>query len=452
MLPAIGLLAATPAAAVDISVPGFYSVATEAAGVQLVSVQNPPLGPVTNQFVQDTVGYAASSLDSGGGSSAAAATFYPGELAAQAGSLICTQFIPSGQPVQCPTTPPPYPLLADAQYPTNEQDTASANGQQVGGDSVPLLITPGIAEATAHERDNSSHTTVASGSLLTGTPAALSIGAVTSATSTTVDGKGVHVHVETTVHDITLPGRLHIDVLHAVDQLLVPEGGKPVGAPQVTIGGVTVAGHAATIDEKGVHIEGQAAPSLLQNIAQQGMDVRFGGIDKTLALGTARTAAYGLQVQFDRPINGIPYQCLASPTVPLPDPLPNQVPCPPDANRQYTVTLNLGAVGAAVIAQPGDNLSFPDFSGGLPTPGSFGVGAPSFTPPGAGGTLPSVAGATGTAGTTGARPQVAARPQRGVALLTDDLSTLYLALAGGAAALFLGWRAATVLMSTRRHA
>jgi len=61
-------------------------------------------------------------------------------------------------------------------------------------------------------------------------------------------------------------------------------------------------------------------------------------------------------------------------------------------------------------------------------------------------------GATGTAGTTGARPQVAARPQRGVALLTDDLSTLYLVLAGGAAALFLGWRAATVLMSTRRHA
>ena len=170
------VVAALPAQASTAQAPGFYSVQTEAAGVQLISEQHHPLGPVTNQFIRDTVGYAASSLDSGGGSEAAAAAFYPGELAAQAGHLLCTQFIPADSPVQCPAEPPAYPLLADAQYPTTEHDTAAANAQPVGGATLPVDLTPVTAEAAAHQRDNESHTTVATGSLLGGTPVAMSLG------------------------------------------------------------------------------------------------------------------------------------------------------------------------------------------------------------------------------------------------------------------------------------
>lgn len=453
-LPAAGLvvaalpllaLAATPAQA---AVPGAYTVVSQTAAVLLSAQQNPPLGPVTNELVQEAVGYTASSLDSGGGSEAAAAAFYPGNLVSTGPGLLCSEFL-QGTPAQCPTQPPAYPLLADAQYPSSTSATAPASGPQLGGNGVPVTVTPAASQAQAGQDANSASTAAGKADVLAGTPAAVSIGAVASSAATSVDATGVHVRVATTLSDVTIGGSLYIRALHSTDTVTVQEGQRPVDHPSVTLSGVTVAGQAATIDSSGIHVAGHDGPALVNDLAAQGLDVHLVGVSRQDTVGVARSSAFGLAVTQQQTVSGAPSDCVPLPTIPG---SPVQPPCPPDVNREYDTVLTLGDAGVVALANNGFSFALPAF--GVPT-GAGGLGSPlagaagtSLT--GSAGGVPALAGATGTPASGGRAPAVAAPRRTGLSLLSVNLSTLTLALAVGTAAMFLIWRAATVAALHRR--
>ncbi len=433
----VGLGTAT--ADTTVQMPGYFAVETAAAAVQFTQQQQPPVSPFSNQIFRDSLGYAASSLDSGGGSEALSAVFFPGTLVAQAPHLLCSQFLPMAQQ-QCPAEPPAYPLFADAQYPTNPSDAADVNGQEVGNDQLRGSAIRAVAKAA--QTSNSAQSVVAGLGAAGGTPAALSVGTVTGHTTTTVDGQGVHVHVESVLHDVAIGGLVRISVLRAVDDVDVPEGGTPKNTPRITFGGVTVAGQAATLDEHGLHVAGQDGPGLVRQVAQQGIALDVVGTDVKNGPGSARSTAFGLRVSIQRAVDGAPPVC-------EPAPIPQVGSCVPDVNRTYVQTATLGSVGVVAVAQKSQDFSFAEFPSSVPGPDSFGTGG-TFAPTGAG-SSPALPPETASAPSSGSAPQVAAG-NTGFSLLRVNLSTLYAVLALVTAAGFVGWRATTLLATSRRHA
>lgn len=436
------LASATSAAAADTA---FVHVETAAAAVLMSSAQHPGLTPFSSEVVDDATAYTASVLDSGGGSQAQAAAIYPGALVVQGPALLCQEIVPQYFGTDCPFTPPDYPLLADASYPTHPHDAAAAGGQPVGGSGLPLTLVPGRAEATAAERGNDATTSTTAVDLLAGTPAAMTIGSAVSSTTSHATEGTVTVRVESVLHDVTIAGAVHVAVIDAVDEITAAPGTRPVDRPHVTVGGVTVAGQAATIDEAGVHVAGQDGPAPPQPLRQQGVSVRLVGVDRSDHPGVARSTATGLLVTAAVPVQGVP--SVPNPVGCPPDPFP----CPPDPsnlNATYLVDLTLGSVGALATAQPGF---------------SFALGTPLLTPPGNGvlgvrDSAPVAAAASPTS--AGAGTPAAAAPRMGppvrprwllAGFLHVPLDALYAVLALVTASVFVGWRAVVTLAAGRRR-
>ena len=406
-----------------------YAVQTTALGLSFVSTQRPPLSPVTDGLINTSTAYAASAFDASG-SQAQAAVLYPGQLVAQGPQLLCQEFLP------CPVSPPSYPLLARASYPTHPRDTAADGGQTEG--AGPVRVTPGTSLAQASAAGNSATTRATDTQILAGTAGFTTLGASTSTTTTRVAADGLHILLVSTANDITIADLVHIASVRVADDVLLVPGGRPIDDPTVTVSGVTAAGQGATIDNTGIHAAGQRSPSLAQALAAHGISLRLLGVSRSDSAGAVRTTGAGLEISFTATVSGVP-------AVPGGVPRP---PCPPqdpfclgypDPNTTYVGDFTVASVGIAATAAPGFHFPFT-----LPAtaPNALpGVLAPArATPGGSGGTTTVSFPAAGTSSAGGA-PRVAG-PRWIQRAFVDfvDLRRLYLVLAAGTIALFVGWR------------
>ena len=426
-LAAAGVVTAAPPAHADT----VFQAQTAAAAVHLVLTQQPASSIITAGLVDDAAAYVAGAFDSSGGSEAQAASVFPGNLVVQGPALFCSQVF------TCPATPPEYPLLADASYPRRSHAQASADQQSIG--QGPFVVTPSTSTASAAGDGNTGQTSAGALSILSGTPVAVTVGASTATTKVASTATSMVTSVESTVSDVDIAGLVHIRSIRATDDITVSATGKPLDHPSVTVTGVTVAGVAAQVDDKGLHVAGQNGPSLTQRVAQQGVDIRTVGAHHDDTSSLARSEATGLIVTFSLPVSGLPY---------VPNPLPSpfdQVPGV-NANGTYVGYVTLGAVGAVAGAN-----AEPAFALG----GTF-----PLTPPGAPATPAAGALADNPVlGAPGVAPiQAPQRPPQVAEIrslldgFTTDLADLYAALALGTVMLFGGWRVAVAVRRSRaRH-
>lgn len=418
-----------------------FQVQTTAAAVHVTLTQQPASSIIVASLFDDAVAYAASDFDSSGASEALAASAFPGRLVVQGPELLCSQLF------SCPTSPPAYPLLADASYPRRTHDTAPASGQPVG--SGPFVVTPLRAEAQARAASNSSSTEAGRVTLFDGTPASVVIGSSSADSAVHATNRRLVVTVRTTVSDVTIGGRVHITSVHSIDRIVMVDGHRPASRPTIRIGTVTVDGHNATIDERGLHVDGADGPALTQFVKQQGVSIRAVGAHRTHTRRGVRSDATAMTIDVNIPVSGVPYVPNPLPPFPPPfDPIP-QLPGV-NANGTYVAHLTLGAVGAAagLGVQPSFDLGG---VGSVPTAPT----TTSTTTPGSAGTVEGNDLLTDLATGSGSAPPAVA-PSRPPALRAfadllskSALEKLYAVLALGTLALFVGWRG-TVFLHRRR--
>ena len=414
-------LTATPASADSL-----FQAQTVATAVHVTITQVPASSIITASLIDDAFSYVSGAYDSSGGSEAQAATVFPGNLVVQGPGLLCSQLFP------CPFTPPDYPLLADASYPRSQHAQATANQSQLG--SGPFVVTPAGATAQAQANTNAGQTTAGRMALLTGTPVAVTVGSSSAATTLNSTGSALITHVESTVSDVSVAGLVHIASIATTDDVTMRPGAKPDDHPHITISGVTVAGQQATIDETGIHVAGANGPALGRQLAAQGVAIKTIGAAKTDAIGSARSDATGVEVDFSLPVSGTPY---------IPNPLPPPFDAIPgiNANGTYVGRVTLGAVGTAAATEV-----LPTFS-----LGTFPLAATTAQPPAAVAPPPTGAGLLQQlAAAPPAAPSVAAPTSIfRVSLDSFSLSDLYAALALGTFGLFVGWRLLALLRRRR---
>lgn len=431
------IVAAVVATPVTASAQTFYFEGeTTATAVHLTVTQKPASSIITASLVDDAAAYAASTYDSSGSSEAQAAALYPGNLVVQGPSLLCEDVLGSDPFPACPVPPPAYPLLADASYPRSSDAHAQTNSAPVG--SGPFVMTPTNAVAHATAEGNNGTTVGSQLSLLSGSPAATTIGAATARSTLQTTAAGITVHVESTVTDVTIAGLVHIASVHAIDDITVRGTAKPVDHPAITVTGVTVAGQQASIDGNGVHIAGQNGPSLAQKIAEQGLTIRTVGVNRADTASAARSDATGLTIGFSVPVSGLPY---------IPNPLPPPFDAVPgvNANGTYVGTITLGAAGGVAATQ-----TQPDFTlGGFVPPVTSVPPATVTAPPAPGGLPPQAVPSNPPA----APPVVASQPGLFHAVLDAfSLQDLYGVLALGTVLMFVGWRGLLAARKLRRGA
>ncbi len=436
-----GAVAATPAPAhADTLGAGtLFHVETTVAGVSVTSTQQPALSVVTANLVDSAVAYAATTLDASGGSRARAAGYFPGDLVVQGPSLLC------GMSGGCPVNPPSYPLLADASYPTHPH--AHAGPAAPVGDGATVTAAAGGADATAGPQATSALTRAGAVHALAGTPAAVSVGASTATSTASARSDGVHVHVESLLHDVSIAGLLRVRTVDVVDEIVARPDATPTDRPTVELSGVSFAGQSATVDATGVHVAGHTGPSPARQLSRQGVTVSVLGADRADSTGAARSTARGLMVSFALPVSGVPY-------------VPNPLPCPDsfpfclggaNVNATYVGTLVLGSAGIAVDAEPPLGLGavlLSPLSATAATAGAAQAGA-------AAAAGPALLSPSQHGGPDGA-PVVAGPPSAGsrsllAGLTRLPLDALYAVLAVVTVVLFVGWRATMTFASGRRR-
>jgi hypothetical protein len=430
------LLLSTPAAAAD-----YYRAQTTATAIHLRLTQQPAGSIITASLFDDAIAYAAGDFETAGGSEALAAPAFPGKLVTQGPALLCSQVF------ECPAKPPDYPLLADASYPRQKQDSIDAGRGPFG--AGPLVLTPVAATATATPTGNDADTASGTTTLLAGTPVALSVGAGTATSRVSSTGGRLRVHVESVVTDVIVGGLLRIESVHAVDDIVVVPGQRPRTQPRVTVAGVTVGGERAVIDESGIHVAGRDGPALGRELAARGIDVHTVAADSAVTRTAARAEATALRLDLALPVDGLPY--VPNPLPPPPPPF-DQIPALPgvNGNGTYVAQVTLGAVGAVAGIGRDGVLDLGDV-GPLPSddPGDVTVNPSRGSGPLAGPDL-----VDGLANPPAGPPPAVAGPQgtvlRGLTdlLSPEALERLYLVVALGSMGLLLGWRAT---VTARRH-
>ena len=420
----------------------FFQVETSATAVHIAVTQEPASSIITASLFDDAVAYASSGFDSGGSSEALAAPAFPGRLVVQGPQLLCSQLF------SCPVTPPDYPFLADASYPRQSHDTAQASGKPTG--AGPFVVTPVRAAASASSHANQASTEAGRTDLLARTDAAVTVGASSATTAVATHGRRTVVTVAATASDITVADLVHIASVRAVDRVVVAAGRRPIAHPQVTVHGVTVSGHSASIDEQGVHVDGVGSDALLRQIDQRGVTIRAIGTQRDTSRTATHSQAVGLSIDVALPVSGVPY--IPNPLPPLPPPF-DQIPALPgvNANGTYVGHISIGAVGAAagVGIQPTFDLDGVTPQGPAATTPSRGDGAVTADRAPLGGN-DLVQGLE-----TPASPPSVAPAGTGVlrgfvdAISKTQLETLYAVLALGSLGLFIGWRAAVAVRTGR---
>jgi hypothetical protein len=415
------VLTGTAGHAQDPARPDSFGGIATASALHFVADRNPQPTPVSDAFHAE-VPYSTTSFDSSGNASARAASIYPGAGFLGVPGLLC-QF--NAQACQVISAVPPYPFIAQAQYPDKPDDAATVNSGAV--EQAPLQVTP--VGTTAHATPDGVEAKNSASSA--GVQGLVSVGNTVTHSKQVFEGSTLVVTAESAVTDVDLAGALHIDGIRSTAVAKV-DGAKITSAvAKTTISGASINGVPVVIDSTGVHVAGEgdngalnaAANTVLATFKATGIEVRLLDPLKKVKGGGAAASTGGLLISFENTVN-------------LPDPPPPpdpRIPTVPRQNGDYTGSVTLAGAGVAAHAAPGLDFSFPAPEVPLAPPPAL---QGSVQQPTASGPLTPAGPAVAPAAPAPAAPQTAAAPKThpaavlGVDLSSKRLKTLALILLG----------------------
>ena len=411
-------------------------------------------------------------------SDARASLYYPGPSGVNAVNLICDQvlsqiFNPKALPpaLDAPlcNPAPTYPLYAQAD--PRRPDVRVDTSQQVGS-GFPATFT--AVSAIAHAgRDNVTSDAVIAGLRSIGLPSvapaslafrrqaavalhgplaansvtaqdtdvdAVRVDSITSRTSQKYDSNGaLVVHAETALKRVSLLGG-NVQIASISSTSTSTTDGQNVNThdEHVTLGGVTVAGTPAAIDETGIHVDGNSSAvntqlnqALAQLFGATGTKIQLLTTNGSSQQGSVQSSAQGLLVYTEQLL---------------------QI---PNATDTYFFEFSLGAVGTTATASAERGLGTALEAGGIgglepapatvsgateaATPGSFSPGTPAVPASSFNNTTRRPGGTTTRRAATGGVLQQLERDLRG-ALISHRFDILYLALTAAAFGLVLSSR------------
>lgn len=318
--------------------------AVDASGTTIASALGGFLEPrpgfiVVQDLVHPELAWVTTAFATSGGSTARAASYYPGEGPLAVPGLAC-----SASPELCQSVPPPdYPLLAQASHPTKPEASATVSGepQTVG----PLATTPGVVSAAADDK-GARAVAVADAVAL----APISVAAVRSSSSQVLEDGVLVMRSEVVLSGVDVAGALQMDQVRSVALVRVPPGAPAEGSAQTVVSGATAGGVPVTISAAGIEVQGQgdggavgtAAQDVLGQLAAAGVEARALPPAATLEPGKGAASTGGLLISFSRDVEGVA----------LPPPAPSP-------NRTYVGTFNLAAAGVTGFAAPAASFDSP---------------------------------------------------------------------------------------------
>lgn len=311
-----------------------YTAATQSVGAQF-AFNVPGVVPLPDQnLIEEDAPFSRVTLAGGPVVDSLSAPYYPGDIAANLGSLLATFGFPGLLPNE--------PFLAQAKFPTSPGFPAKASfgGTPTAGAPGALSIFSAISNATVGGGDATSSISDLSidslgsttslpiiGGIIAGASSLLDVGNISASNTVSVDSSQVKATSSSTMKALDIAGMVDISGLTS-NAGCTSDGTKATPTASLTLGQVTVEGAKAFIDNQGVHVVGLSTgalgvtPATLQKsldatLAADGISIRV--LDPVLTTnGAAGTAnAGGLVVslahQFDVPF--IP----GEPTIPVPE-------------------------------------------------------------------------------------------------------------------------------------
>ena len=326
---ALGPLSGAGAGA-DTSLVGYNGTAL-AIGSQF-TFNVPGVVPLPNEnLIEEDVPFARMSVGSGPVVDALAAPYYPGDIAADLGSLL--------QTFGAPALPLNDPLLAESKFPTSPGYPAHATFDQSPN------AAPGTPTVFSSSADSSSSGGDATGTVadialanlahlpaLPGIPATagqslVDVGHISSTNEVTVGASSITSTATAQVDAIDVAGLVDIAGLTSTANA-TSDGTTGTPTASLHLGAVTVDGQSAYIDGSGVHVASSSAPTagispaqlqqtVDKTLGQDGISIRTLDPKLTTTGAMASADAGGLVIslthQFDVPF--IP----GEPTIPLPE-------------------------------------------------------------------------------------------------------------------------------------
>jgi hypothetical protein len=345
----------------------------EALGVQVAFNIVPGPLPLSSNLIEDDLSFARTVVSGGPQASVQAAPYYPGDTAANLGSLLASD----GVPLPIPNDP----LQAFASYPASPKEPATSTFPK-GAKSSGVSVASGTAHAGATRETATATITQLSAGPIT-------IAKIQSTNTVTPARSCMTAAAATVIQGIDIAGLVHISSVNS-QAIARTDGTSAVPTGAVHVGQVTVAGLDASIDKQGIHILNKVptvlglTPQLVQNTLNQtlkadGLSVQLLAPAKSTKTGSAKSNSGALVISFSHAI-AVPY-IPGEPTIPVPGlgnvPLPSGV-----YKATTTITLGSSVVEAAATLPPAYHpITTP---GGAPVSGgSPSGGAPdsSFPPP-----------------------------------------------------------------------
>jgi hypothetical protein len=361
----------------DTSLQG-YNATTLAVGAQF-AFNVPGVVPLPNEnLIEEDAPFARTNVGQGPVVDSLAAPYYPGDIAANLGSLLAEFGAPSSLPDLNET------LLAHTQFPSSPSEPGHATFGEAPAQATPLL--PSIFYATSDSSNGGGDATATltdlaldplgqSGLLqkvLNGVAAvtnkntaaskapttALSlvdVGNISAATSVSINSSSITDTATSDVKALDIAGMIDIaDITSTANATSDGTTGTPTST--LHLGQVTVDGATAFIDNKGVHIASTSTassgitPAQLQQtvnatLTQDGISIQLLNPQLTTNGAQAQADAGGLQISISHQID-VPY-IPGEPTIPLPV-LGNEG--LPAGLYTATTSLTFGLAQAAVAA------------------------------------------------------------------------------------------------------
>jgi hypothetical protein len=373
--------------------PDSYGGDATASTIHVQGNRKPGLFPAVDNPFNSDLPYASTSIDSSGAATASAAPYTPGQGVLGVPALLCVFAGPLCQKV----TPPDYPFLAYAQYPSKQDAKATVAPGTVQAGAAQVTLGKTVAHA---DPDRVAALTEAGGAGIAG---ALSADEATAHSEQHFVGATLVSSTESIVKGLDIAAKvLHIDSVRSVATSKVDGAKVSAATATTTVSGASVAGTPVTIDSKGIHAAGHGddgaathqVNAALKALAQAGVSVRQLGSTHKAHKGVAVAQTGGLLITFTRPVN------VKNPVPPLPCP-PAPLPCVssgPNPNGTYFGSVTLAGAGVSAFATPASPavsvgpVDVPSPQAGGPQPVSHGGG---------GGTAPAPPGSDAVAGGTG---------------------------------------------------
>ena len=358
--------------------PKVFSTATNAVGVDYVPDQQGGLTPIKDTFHMQFV-TGVSSMSSSNGPAAKATVADPGNGATQGPANACpvvSGFFPSSglQPVFDACVAAKWPFIAQADGFSPDKSTDGSLG--FGDSTSQVKGEGGSAHAHLGEDGTSSTDSTMSGLKIAPLPSGntgglplspdlaaaiiganggqpldtslFTVGSIQSTTANLFDGAATVSHAESRLNGVRLIGGLMtIDSITSIADVHFTVDGDAIGTSQTMVQGAKVLGQPVTIDDKGVHPDGNPNVNS-QPLQDAGLTVKLvGATNGADDKGFMTAQSQGVVIEYSHPVDT---------GISLPPPPPNPITqTPPALNGVYFVHYNLATVSSKALAR---NLTF----------------------------------------------------------------------------------------------